>query len=322
MNPEFEKCRPYLANQEQLCYARLSRLEEGSGRGQRIVDVCNGSGLMFTVTPDRGMNIVECSFRGIPMAFRTPLGHRGLAGDWLHNWTAGMMTTAGLRNIGSPSGTQGLHGAISAESAEQLSPVCRDGEISVSGVLREGAMFDTSLRLDRNITTGYGKNRIEIHDRVTNESEFPVFTEILYHFNFGYPLVSPALYFEALEHRIEPRTEEAAAAIPEWNRYPEPLRGFKEFCFRHLLPADDRGIAAMRIVNPELGIAVNVEYKTDMLRHLVQWKKPSLYGYVLGLEPTNGSLNGCEYDRINGYGVTLEPGCTAEYCCALDFSII
>ena len=145
MSRDFAACKPYLANQDQLCYARLARLEEGTGRGQRIVDVCNGTGLQFTITPDRAMNLVECSFLGIPIAFRASPGHRGTSGDWLHNWTAGMMTTAGLRNIGSPSGDQPLHGYISGEAAEHLSLACRDGEIAVSGVLREGALADLSI---------------------------------------------------------------------------------------------------------------------------------------------------------------------------------
>lgn len=318
----FADCQKYLANPDQLCYARLSRLEEGSGRGQRIVDVCNGSGLQFTVTPDRGMNVVECSFMGIPIAFRTPCGHRSTAGDWLHNWTGGMMTTAGLRNIGSPSGSQSLHGAISAESAENLSPVCRDGEICISGTLREGALFDTSLVLERKITTGYGRNRIEFHDRVINRSEFPVFTEILYHCNFGFPFVSPCIQFEAPEHEITPRNPESGSGLAEWNHFPEPLSRFNEHCFQHELPANGQGVASIRVVNPELGIAVRIEYKTDTLPRLVEWKKPSRYGYVLGLEPTNGSLNGCEYDEKNGFGIMLDSGSSAEYDCALCFETV
>lgn len=319
MTRDFAACKPYLANQDQLCYARLARLEEGTGRGQRIVDVCNGTGLQFTVTPDRAMNLVECSFLGIPIAFRASPGHRGTSGDWLHNWTAGMMTTAGLRNIGSPSGDQPLHGYISGEAAEHLSLACRDGEIAVSGVLREGAIFDAALRLERAITTGYGRNRITIRDRVVNDSESPTFTEILYHCNFGYPLVSPALVFDAPEHEIEARDEAAAAAQATWNRFPEPLAGFNEYCYRHKLPADAAGYASMRVVNPELGIAVRVGFRADTLRLMVEWQKPSRNNYVLGLEPTNGSLNGCEYDRANGYGVTLPPGGEVEYECFLEF---
>ena len=57
----------------------------------------------------------------------------------------------------------------------------------------------------------------------------------------------------------------------------------------------------------------------DTLRLLVEWQKPSLNGYVLGLEPTNGSLNGCEYDRTHGFGATLPPGGAVEYECFLEF---
>ncbi len=319
MNQQFLTCRPYLANPDQLCYARLSLLQEGSARGQRIVDVCNGSGLQFTLTPDRGMNLVECSFRGIPIAFRTPLGHRGVSGNWLGDWTAGMMTTAGLRNVGSPSGSQGLHGHISAEAAENLAPVSRDGEIAVSGVLREGGLFDDSLRLERTVSTGYGRNRIEIADTVTNCGEKPVFTEILYHCNFGYPFVSPDLEFDVPEHEIVPRNDDAAAGLTEWNHFPEPLTGFSEHCFRHKVEPDKNGIGRFRALNRKLGIAVCMEFDTRTLPYLMEWKKPSKYGYVLGMEPTNGSLNGCEFDRVNGFGKTLAPGERIAYNCALVF---
>lgn len=252
MNLEFETARPYLAHPDQLCYVRLSRLEEGSGRGQRIVDVCNGSGLNFTVTPDRGMNLVECSFRGIPIAFRTPAGHRNSHGNWLADWPGGLMTTAGLRNVGLPSGSQGLHGAISSEAAEQLACRNRDGQIEISGVLREGHLFSSNLSLERSIRTACGDNRIYIADRVTNHGEADEFTEILYHCNFGYPLISPALEFEAPPHQIEPRDAGAAAGIAEWNSYPPPLTGFTEHCFRHRLPPDAAGWARMRILNRPL----------------------------------------------------------------------
>ena len=78
----------------------------------------------------------------------------------------------------------------------------------------------------------------------------------------------------------------------------------------------------MRIVNPRLGIAVRIEYRTDTLPYLVEWKIPSKYGYVLGMEPTNGSLNGCEFDKENGFGTTLESGMSVEYECALIFETV
>lgn len=322
MNQEFEAARPYLANPDQLCQLRLSSLEEGSGRGQRIVDVNNGSGLSFTVTPDRGMNLVECFFRGIPLAFRTPSGHRAAQGNWLADWTGGLMTTAGLRNVGLPSGGQGLHGAISGEAAEQLSCRNRNGEIEISGILREGHLFSANLSLERSIRTACGDNRICITDCVTNHGETAEFTEILYHCNFGYPFISPALEFEAPPHQIEPRDSNAASGIAEWNHYPPPLTGFAEHCFRHELPSDASGRAQMRILNRPLGIAVIIRYDTATLPRLVQWKKPSRNAYVLGLEPTNASLNGCEFDRANQFGKVLNSGESIKYQWELEFQTI
>lgn len=318
-NENYAKAEAYLANPDQLCYARLARLEEGSARGQRIIDVFNGTGLAFTVTPDRGMNLVECSYRGIPVAFRTPCGHRSVSGDWLKDWTGGMMTTVGLRNAGGPSGGQGLHGAISSESAEQVSAICRDGEIRIGGRLREGALFDAGLFLEREISTGFGRNRIDVVDRVSNHAEDPVFTEILYHCNFGYPFVGPDMEFDLPDHEVIPRDENAKKCLDRWMDFPAPLAGFGEHCFRHVLPAGPDGVAVMRAVNRKLGFAVRVEYHTDTLPFIVEWKKPSLYAYVLGLEPTNASLGGQEFDKTNGFGRTLRSGEAVEYRFSLVF---
>ena len=233
MNEKFAAVRPYLNNDDQLCRARLSRLEEGGGRGQRVIDVTNGSGLAFTITPDRGMNIVDCSFCGIPISFWSPGGHRWVSGNWLRDWSAGLFTTCGLQNAGNPSGGHGLHGDISSESAEQLSINCRGGEAQITGLIHEGTIFSANLTLDRKISTAYGSNVIDIEDTVTNCGENTMFTEMLYHCNLGYPLVSPDLEFVAVDHEIVPRDEAAKQDLANWNNYPEPLEGFGEYCYRH-----------------------------------------------------------------------------------------
>ena len=322
MNSEFEAVRQYLNNDDHLCRARLSRLEEGSGRGQRVVDVTNGSGLAFTITPDRGMNIVECSFAGIPVAFWAPGGHRGVSGNWSRDWSAGLFTTCGLQNAGNPSGGQGLHGSISSESAEQLSIRCRGGEAEISGLLREAAVFSANLTLDRKIKTAYGKNVIEVEDTVTNCGESTTFTEILYHCNLGYPLVSPDLEFVCADHEIIPRDDAAGRDLANWNVYPEPLENFHEYCYRHIIPATSGTWANMALVNRKIGIKLTIEYDTAGLPHLVQWKKPSRNNYVLGIEPGNVSLAGCEFDRENNFGKFLAPGEQSSYRFRLIFEKI
>ena len=78
----------------------------------------------------------------------------------------------------------------------------------------------------------------------------------------------------------------------------------------------------MRILNRPLGIAVIVRYDTAVLPYLVQWKKPSRNAYVLGLEPTNASLNGCDSDRNKQFGKLLAPGETICYQMELLFETL
>lgn len=239
----------FLADMDQVAYVRSAELTEGDGRGCRIIDVFNGSGLAFTVAPDRGMNIVECSYRGIPVAFRTPSGHvaPGKFGpeDWLRNWEGGLLTSCGLRHAGPPEEGETLHGRISGASASQVCSrgAWRDGvyELTVSGILREASMFGENLRLARTIRTAYRENSITVSDEVTNCSGAPDFLLMLYHCNFGWPLVSPSVRVEAEEHEIIPRTPEAAAGMERWREMPEPVVGGAGTGLLSLLPR--RGLA-------------------------------------------------------------------------------
>ncbi|MCQ2403993.1 MAG: aldose 1-epimerase family protein [Lentisphaeria bacterium] len=318
--PKLEDAPEFLGNLDQLCYARCSVLADGAGKGQRLIDVFNGSGLAFTVTPDRAMNLVECSFKGIPLVFRTPGGHRLPTGDFLRDWAGGLLTTCGLRNAGNPSADEGLHGKISQMGAEMLS-VQRDarGAITISGTMREAVLFGTNLRLNRTIRCAYNDNRIILDDEVVNCAPRPEYIEILYHCNFGWPLVSPDLRFVVPEHPVEPRDEWAAQGLEDWNKLCAPVPNFREQCFRHKLPAEDNGLAAMVVENPKLGIGVRVAYDTATLPQLVQWKNCGANEYVLGLEPTCASLNGREADIAAGIMPQLQPGESRKFHVELSF---
>ena len=177
---EETECMRYAGSMAQLADARLMALEEGNGRGDRVIAFRNGSGLAFTVSPDRGMDLVDCSFGGIPLVFRSQTGysagarHEASGKGWLRNWQGGLMTTAGLRNVGAANGEFGLHGRISNLAAEDVG-IRRGWEggryrLEASGTLRECAMFGEHLELCRTISTGLGENVIRLHDRVTNRS--------------------------------------------------------------------------------------------------------------------------------------------------------
>jgi hypothetical protein len=103
---------------------------EGSRRGTRALLVRNAAGLDFTVLVDRGLGIDECRYRGIPLAFRTPVGpvHPAFFSDkgtdWLKTWPGGFLAPCGLTYLGAPRVDQGtplgLHGRVGAIPAEHI----------------------------------------------------------------------------------------------------------------------------------------------------------------------------------------------------------
>lgn len=70
-----EELSPYVGSMNQLARVRTSVLDDGKGRGIRIADVDNGTGLRLTVLLERGMDIGEASFKGTPFAYMTPVGN-------------------------------------------------------------------------------------------------------------------------------------------------------------------------------------------------------------------------------------------------------
>jgi hypothetical protein len=312
--------KDFLANIEQISYARSAVLDDGAGRGQRIIDVVDGNGLACTVTPDRALNIVECSYKGIPLVYRTPAGHCLPRGVFQQDWSAGLLTTCGLRNIGVASGSEPQHGRISQMAA---AGVCsrrnENGDIVISGEVTEEWLFGPNLKMQRKITFASECSRITIEDEVRNHSSSADDVAILYHCNFGYPFVAPGVELLADEHEIEARDEVAAKGLDCWNKMDLPAAGFKEQCFRHFLRKDASGMASMQIVNRNLGIAVKVSYDTATLPMMVQWKNCLKNDYVLGLEPGNGSLLGREVDLKENRLAHLESGESVKFKVVIDF---
>src|SRR5258706_14522276 len=64
----------FLSSMDPLCSA--DELEVGSGlaRGSRLVRVRNGP-LAFDILPDRGMNLGNLDYRGLPLAWLSSVGY-------------------------------------------------------------------------------------------------------------------------------------------------------------------------------------------------------------------------------------------------------
>ncbi len=323
--------RSYLASRlgtmEQLARVRRVISDDGKGRGMRLIEIDNGSGLSFTVFPDRGMDIGAASFKGYPLAWLAANGevapqfysHEGF--EWLRTWPGGLLTGCGLANVGGPNtvngDNHGLHGRISHLPAEEVNTTVGwrgDDlyELSVSGRVRHTKVFGEKLHLTRHIATALGDNSITIRDSVENLGFAAAPMMLLYHINLGWPLVAKESFLEASGQEVKALTAIAEAGMALRSRLDDPTPGFQEQVFIHSGGADAAGLASMRLVNPVLGLALRITYRTAELPFLAQWKMMGEGEYVLGLEPANCLPDGYAQNRERGTLRMIEPGARSE----------
>lgn len=324
--------RQRVGNMEQLAGLREVVVNSGRGRDVRLVEVDNGSGLTFTVMADRCCDIYSAKYMNKSLAWLTPNGiinpnaYEPEGAMWLRSWAGGLLTTAGLLNVGTPDSGHGLHGRASSLAAEdlKLERLWQDDEyiLSVGGVMRHTMAFGEKLEVRRTISTAYGKNIIKVSDTVENQGFAPAPLMMLYHCNFGYPTVDENGYLEAVEHKLEPKDEAAAAGIDSWNKLSAPIHDYAEEVFFHTIPADADGLSRISIVNPDARLRVTMAYNSATLPYLNQWKQMGEGEYVIGLEPGNCVPIGQSGNAARGDLKMIEPGETVKFDFQIEISEI
>lgn len=306
----------------QLGGVRIGELSDGFERGVRVADVRTGGGLNFTVLLDRGMDIGQAEYQGIPLAwlsgasFAHPARHDHEGLGFLRTFGGGLMTGCGLTQTGAPSVDAGedlgLHGRLSHIPAREVGVDARwlgdEYVMSVSGRMRQFRLFGENLELTRTISARLGDASLRIDDTVENLSAESSPLMVLYHINLGFPLLTPESEIVAVPHEVEPRDEVAAPGLSEWMRFHAPVAGYKEQVFLHHIPAGPDGMAEVALRNPWLKLGVRVRYRTAELPYLAEWKMMGKGAYVLGLEPGNSFVKGRAAEREAGRLQSLGAG--------------
>lgn len=310
----------------QFAVARPCELTEGRAKGVATIDFSTGTGFRFTVVPGRAMDISAADYCGKSLCWRSPTGEtnpqfydeRGL--NWLRGFFGGLLTTCGLTHMGAPCTDQGqelgLHGRISHTPAEAVRlETGWDGDeymMGVTGTVREVAPFMPCLSLTRSIFTFLGQSRLYIHDEVTNIGHEPAPHMILYHVNFGWPLVDEGSRVVAPTVRAEPRDARAADKGDKYWLVERPQAPYAEKVYWHKL-ADDRGSTMAGIINDKMRFGGYVAFDRKQLPCLVQWKMMNKGTYVVGLEPGTNITMGRATEREAGRLMLLAPGQTVKY---------
>jgi hypothetical protein len=308
------------------------RLYGGPSDGVDVVHVDNGV-LSFDILPTRGMGIWKAWIGGLPIGWNSPV--RGpvhpryvpLADPGGLGWLDGfdeLLVRCGLESNGapefSPSGQlrYGLHGRIGNKPAHQLDVRVdgESGEIVVTGVVEETRFHFFKLRMVTTITTRVGQPGLEIRDTVENFSGSPTDIQMLYHINFGPPVLGPGAQVVVPVRTLVPRTPLAAAALPAWFQYPPPQASCQEQVYFFELQSDEHHRTAVLLKDAQSARGVSVHFDTRQLPCFTLWKNPTAEadGYVTGLEPATNYPNPRSFEQQHGRVVALQPGekCTFD----------
>lgn len=278
----------------------------GSGDSARVLEASVGQGLRFEVLADRGFDIGPTEYRGTPISWRSPISDgRPLSSpagnDWLARFTGGLLVTCGLRTVGAVTGLP-LHGDISHRPASHVRSAPTRGRalVELAADIDDESIFGAGLRVERSISSGRapsGEAWIEVEDCIVNTSSLSADVRVLYHLNFGAPVILPGTKVTTDARRTFPRdgdSERFSASV-----LPPPADELVEAVYLH-----ERASHA-DLQTPD-GHSVAIEWSADTLPYLHQWVLPTRGRWALGIEPATTPL-------FNPYGSpereqpTLEP---------------
>ncbi len=278
---------------------RLVTLEDGPGRGQRLLIARNAEGVAYEVAVDRGFDLSEFSFRGVNIGWRSPNQLRFPAQEpssqegwaFLRN-VDGALATCGLDHFGPPVSTdvaslkhphltsvrRPLHGRIGTERARLLGyGIDQAGErVWCEGLIRQATLFGEILELRRRISLSIFGGTKRIDDLVTNQDFRPTDHAVLYHLNLGYPFLDDATTLHGLDQ----------AFLNEFHALPRmPVDDFGERVDL-IRPGASSEYVHIAVANAKIGIQVTLSYSRQQLPHLFVWRAYQSGVFVLGIEPS------------------------------------
>ncbi len=323
-----------VGNVAQIGGIETSVLDNGPGRGNRIAWVNTGAGLRYKVVIDRGLDIVDAFQNEYSLAWLSHAGvtaprpdaNRGL--EWLYSFAGGLVTTCGLTHVGGPEsdefGERGLHGRISnlpaaVESIVQPDP--RGGKLamSITAVVKESRVFGPNLELRRTISSTLGEPTVRIHDVVTNIGNTPAPHMILYHCNYGWPLVDEGTEILCRGDWASRGLDMDNAVFNDKRNYRmcsrslQSHRGGGEGCAFIDVAADGKGMCAAGLHNRRLGLALVLKYSKRQLPWLSNWQHWGPGEYVTALEPGTNPPIGQAKAREQKKLVHIAPGKSRTY---------
>jgi Domain of unknown function (DUF4432) len=325
---------------------RKYTLHGGKQEGVDVIVVDNGR-LAFTVVPTRGMSVLRVEMGDIRLGWDSPvqevvhpqfinLQSRGGLG-WLEGFNE-WMVRCGLEWAGHPGKDEfinntgdkaemdlTLHGKVGNIPASEVEVVVErtpPHRIHIRGRVDEHMFYGPKLKLWTEISTEPGSNSYRIEDSIRNQGAYDQEFELIYHANYGPPLLEAGARFAAAARQVTPFNSHAARGVARMSEYAGPTPGFVEQVYVIVPFADEKNRTTVMLHNAAKDKAVTMSYSVAELPYFTLWKNTTALdaGYVTGLEPGTSSPANRSIERKAGRVPKLKPGESRTF--AIDFAIL
>lgn len=294
------------------CAVRKRRLHGGRSEGVDLIEIDNGR-MTIRVIATRGMGIADVVCDDMRLGWDSPvkeivhpafvnLQHRGGLG-WLEAFNE-WFVRCGLEWFGAPGnesehlakaqppiGALTLHGRIANLPASEVELVINDRpphRVRLRGLVREQSMFGPCLDLQTELSTTPGSSALRVEDAITNMGGQTQEFGLLYHVNFGKPLLEAGSQFVGAVASVTPINERAAEGdVSGYARYGKPKLGATEQVYLMKLLADRKGMTQVMLRNRAGSRGASMAFSIEQLPCFTLWKNTiaEVDGYVTGLEP-------------------------------------
>ncbi|MDA0193528.1 MAG: aldose 1-epimerase family protein [Bacteroidetes bacterium] len=312
----------------------LTELKGGKQDGVKIIEVNNGK-MNISVIPTRGMSILSVRYEDVFLGWDSPVkeiihpkyidleANNGLG--WLEGFNE-WMVRCGMAFAGHPGLDEGrlltLHGKIGNIPASEVEVIIDEDPphtIRIRGKLNEVSFNGTNLELWSEVSTIPGSNSFRIDDVLTNKSLKDQEFMVIYHANFGAPLLEQGSQLYGTIEKVVPFDDFASADVNNWSSYGEPSLGIPERVNCIFPLADEGGNTHFLFQNSNGDRAVSFMYPREQLPYFSQWKNMDTNGYVTGLEPGTGFPHNRSVERKYGRVPTLKSGTSRKF--TLEYTI-
>lgn len=306
-------------------------LHGGRQEGSKVLTITSAQGLTIVVSPTRGMGILQVSGHGTRLGWDSPVdevvnpatmtleSRQGLG--WLEGFNE-MLVRCGFAWSGHPVTDQGLlytlHGRAQNTPASKVVVDIDDKpphQIRLRGLIKEAVFKKSHFQVWTELQYIPGQTTWTIRDVLTNLGDYPQDYQIIYHSNFGPPILQKDARFVAAAKEVSPFNPYAQIGLATWQRYLGPTPGFDEMVFNIVPYADSSGKTEVALVNQAEDRGVAIQFNTNQLPFLTLWKNTDTLrqGYVTGLEPGTNFAYPVTVERAQGRIRQLLPGQQTEF---------